>query len=407
MPITVIDAMCGTGKTQGAIKYMNERNKDSSFIYITPYKKEIDRIIKACPALDFQTGRDGRKVYDLRSGLAKGKNFCCTHEAFLYLDENDIQFIKQHNYTVICDEVLDVIEIAPSKPADVEFLRNNFLDIDSNGEITLNETGESYDGEAFKEELQLIKRKRMILTDDNKLIRLFPADLLRAAKDVFILTYMFPFTVMRCYCELTGIDYKVFTMKEKNWDWDISPHDGYYYEPWLSSLFDIYNGKHNEIGMGRTALSKGFFGLNGNVSDYMKKKRRNILKRALYNVLHNDYRAKGNSILWTIWKGLEDTIATNGYKKRFAPCNIRATNRFRQCTNLVYAVNSFPNVYLQTFFKSHGIILNADGWALSELIQFVMRSAARDGERVNIYIPSERMRTLFSEFLAHGIKATI
>lgn len=406
MSITVIDAMCGTGKTQGAIKYMNEHYEETSFIYITPYKKEIDRIMEACPALAFQTGRDGRKVYDLRSGLAKGENFCCTHEAFLYLDETDIQAIKQHNYTVICDEVLDVIEIAPTKPADVEFLRNNFLCVDSHGEITVNEAGENYTGEAFKEELQLCKQKRMIITDDNKLIRLFPAELLKAAKDVFILTYMFPFTVMRCYCELTGIDYKVYTLKGKNWDWDISPHDGLYYEPRLSSLFDIYEGKHNEIGNGRNALSKGFFGVNGNVSDYKKNKRKKWLKKALYNVLHNDYHAKCNDILWTTWKCLEDTMAGKGYKKSFAPCNIRATNRFRHCRYLGYTVNTFPNVYLQNFFRSHGVTMDVDGWALSELIQFVMRSAARDGERVNIYIPSERMRKLFSDFLTHGIKAT-
>ena len=51
--------MCGTGKTQGAIKYMNDHYEDTSFIYITPYKKEIDRIIESCPFLNFQTGREG------------------------------------------------------------------------------------------------------------------------------------------------------------------------------------------------------------------------------------------------------------------------------------------------------------------------------------------------------------
>jgi len=36
---------------------------------------------------------------------------------------------------------------------------------------------------------------------------------------------------------------------------------------------------------------------------------------------------------------------------------------------------------------------------LSELIQWVWRSAIRDGNSINIYIPSSRMRNLFIEWL--------
>lgn len=38
-------------------------------------------------------------------------------------------------------------------------------------------------------------------------------------------------------------------------------------------------------------------------------------------------------------------------------------------------------------------------WALSEMIQWIWRSAIRDGEDIYIYIPSERMRNLLSDWI--------
>ena len=56
--ITVIDAVCGAGKTSYAIQYMNKYgigfgDNIKSFIYVTPYLTEIERIKKSCPNLKF------------------------------------------------------------------------------------------------------------------------------------------------------------------------------------------------------------------------------------------------------------------------------------------------------------------------------------------------------------------
>ena len=40
-----------------------------------------------------------------------------------------------------------------------------------------------------------------------------------------------------------------------------------------------------------------------------------------------------------------------------------------------------------------------DKFALSELVQFVYRSAIRNGKPIDVYIPSKRMRDLFLEWL--------
>ena len=40
-----------------------------------------------------------------------------------------------------------------------------------------------------------------------------------------------------------------------------------------------------------------------------------------------------------------------------------------------------------------------DKFALSELVQFIYRSASRNNKPIDVYIPSKRMRTLFLEWL--------
>ena len=59
-------------------------------------------------------------------------------------------------------------------------------------------------------------------------------------------------------------------------------------------------------------------------------------------------------------------------------------------------------IYIQisnNFFNLKGIEFNEDEYALSELIQWIFRSAIRDGKSINIYLPSKRMRTFLINWL--------
>ena len=54
---------------------------------------------------------------------------------------------------------------------------------------------------------------------------------------------------------------------------------------------------------------------------------------------------------------------------------------------------------IKQFFIDKGVTIDEDTWALSELLQWIFRSAIREHKKINIYIPSERMRNLFLEWL--------
>ncbi|CAG9612806.1 hypothetical protein BACCIP111899_01984 [Bacillus rhizoplanae] len=61
------------------------------------------------------------------------------------------------------------------------------------------------------------------------------------------------------------------------------------------------------------------------------------------------------------------------------------------------------NPMIKRFFHSHDIKVNEDLFALSELLQWLFRSAIRNDEPIDVYIPSERMRTLLEMYLNNEI----
>ena len=86
---------------------------------------------------------------------------------------------------------------------------------------------------------------------------------------------------------------------------------------------------------------------------------------------------------------------------------MRATNAYRRRDCLAYCVNIYYTPLQKNYFQEQGVEVREDMYALSEMIQWVWRSAIRDGMDIWIYIPSRRMRELFQNWLdsiAHDSK---
>jgi hypothetical protein len=102
--------------------------------------------------------------------------------------------------------------------------------------------------------------------------------------------------------------------------------------------------------------------------------------------------------MWTTFKTYQTKLKGKGYTKGFVPCTSRATNQYSHKTNCAYTINRYLNPFYKNFFSQRGISINEDKFALSEMLQWIWRSAIRNDESINLYIPSERMRTLLIEF---------
>ena len=57
------------------------------------------------------------------------------------------------------------------------------------------------------------------------------------------------------------------------------------------------------------------------------------------------------------------------------------------------------NVNEKKFYAMHGITVDEDKYALSIMIQWIWRSAIRDGEKIYIYLPSSRMRRILTDWM--------
>lgn len=110
MSVTIVDSMCGTGKTSWAIQTMNE-SLDKRYIYITPYLDEVKRVIKGCYMRKFYQPESkkgkGSKLTHFNNLLSRGCNIVSTHALFRNINEDTLKLLKDKNYTLILDEVMN------------------------------------------------------------------------------------------------------------------------------------------------------------------------------------------------------------------------------------------------------------------------------------------------------------
>ena len=123
------------------------------------------------------------------------------------------------------------------------------------------------------------------------------------------------------------------------------------------------------------------------------------LKDNIYNFFNNIRKSKTADNLWTCYKDYKNELLGKGYTKGYLFIGARAMNEYRFRSNVVYPVNVFLNPMIKGFFQDHGVNVDEDGYALSEMLQWVWRSAIRDGNPIWIYVPSSRMRGLLQNWI--------
>ena len=397
--IYIVDSIMGAGKSTYCHNEMYQ-NTNKKYIYITPYLDEIKRLIgdkenrtKFYNERGFREPLhlDKGKLESLHNLLIDDYNIATTHALFKKSTPETIELIASGNYTLMLDEALDVVDMFDMSNDDYDMLlNNNHIEEQDLGLIKW--IDEDYEGEFidFKRICQngivaKIKRTKKV----QFMAWNFSPELFKAFKEVYIFTYLFESSLMKYYFNMYNIKYeklaiqnnKLISFKEKN------PYDKQQYK----NLINIYNGNLNSIGDKETALSLNWF---KNYSDLKDKLKNNIV-----NYFINILNAKSNTIIWTTFKSVEKHLRAKGYSRRFIPLNIKATNEYKDCFNLAYCCNRFLSPDEIDYFRIHGVEVNEDLFALSELLQWIWRSAIREGNPINIYIPSSRMRTLLINWL--------
>jgi hypothetical protein len=428
--IKVIDSRCGSGKTTSMIQHINQMSEDSKIIYITPFLKECERIKEKCPSKNFYTPDSkkgkGSKMNDMINLISKGRNVVSTHALFSNINDKLIDAIRSHEYTLVLDEVMNVIE-------KFDLYQNDFKKTDDEKERLIKEDIKiliekeiiSIDKEScavhwtnpdlvlskYIELKNLAEREMLYYIGTDLLIWSFPIEVFREGvfSKIFILTYQFEYQIQAYYYKYFGLEYSTYIAKQTAKDkYEFLPmeenqdDDAEWRKRIANKIHICDNPKLNRIGNYyrdvcnreiKTTLSKHWF---ETIDDEVLK----VLIQNIVNFFQHQTNSKSNQRMWTSFKVHKNKIKNNNLStKSWIELNARATNDYMDKKFIAYPINRYLNPFFVTFFKKKDIVLDQDKFALSELIQWVFRSAIRTGEDIWIYIPSQRMRELFTEWL--------
>lgn len=403
--IKIIDSPMGYGKTSYLIQMINN-SVDKKFIYITPFLDECERVINSCKGKKFvqptNKAKNGSKLNSLKQLISKGRNIVSTHALFSMADEELVALIKSQDYTLILDEVMDVVEQVNIKKSDIEMLiRDNKIKIEEmpyNKVIWIDDT---YNGE-FNNLKTMAMNESLYYVNETLMIWTMPVSAFKCFDEVFISTYMFDCQIQKYYYDYFSLEYEYYHICKEGETYTCknttsSNYDREFKINAKSLIHIIDNDKLNSIGdyygERKSALSKSWYTEHKN-DEIFKQLNKNLL-----NFFRKHCEDKSELQMWTTFKDYQSSLKGKGYTKGFVPCTSRATNQYSHKKNCAYVINRYLNPFYKHFFKQRNIEIDEDMYALSEMLQWIWRSAIRNGEQINLYIPSQRMRELLISFL--------
>lgn len=395
--VHVVDMIMGSGKSSAAINFMNQ-NKFRRYLYITPFLSEVERIKESCPDLNFvEPGVDVRrsKLCDIKFLLSKGLNIVSTHALFHMFTKEIIDICRSKGYTLIMDEVAAVVDRYNVTADDMEIILNNYACVDKESNLLYwREDKSNYHGkyDDIKEKIDIQSLAMYSQNSKNVVLWLMPIQSFNAFQEVYILTYMFKGQIQRYYYDFFKLPYDYLYVKGDSLEEYEFTKEAQYQKikyDYKKLIHICDHNKLNRIGELKEDLSKAWFKRNKDNDVVLPQ-----LKKNLFNFFHNIQKSPTRNNVWTTFKDYRKQLSGSGYAKGFLPSNSRATNAYKDRTCVAYCLNKYINTVVKNFFVSKGVQTDEDTYATSEMLQFIWRSAIREGKDIWVYIPSKRMREL-------------
>lgn len=391
--IHICDSVMGSGKTQASISYMNS-HQNEKFVFITPYLSETERIKEGCPNLKFKqpNNLEGSKYEDLLKLIQEDCNISSTHSLFSYFDEKAFNLIREHKYNLILDESFNTMNLMETTEYDLKMIeQTGYYDVLDSGKVVFKI--KPWESELLREYIELSEKGLLYMYNGKLLYSEYPCDLFTVFDEVIILTYLFDSQDQKFYFDKHGIEYDYWGVKYENgkhfFTKEITiPH----YTKNFKELIEILeNDKVNKIGKSKSALSSTWYKKSGG--------KKNLMRKNLENVKQNIFKCSANNFMWSCYSQHRKYLSGNGMSNNFVSMNVRATNMYSKKHYLAYCVNVFYNPLMKNLYSSCGIEIDDEKYALSVLVQWIWRSAIRNGEKIYLYLPSKRMRELLNEWL--------
>ncbi|MDD4279209.1 MAG: hypothetical protein PHX74_05670 [Candidatus Sumerlaeales bacterium] len=400
--VHICDEIMGKGKSSAFINYMNDY-PDKRFVYITPYLDEVSRVVNSCKPRKFQRpiprSEDGR-LEDIHRLLEEGQNIASTHAMFKRYTEETVRLIQANGYTLVLDEAFSIVSDMGLSVGDIAVLKgSDSIRVEG---TSVKWSRPEIDDMRYQDVKDTADSNSLILYDGVFMFWQFPPDVFKAFDEAFVLTYMFDAQMQKYYFDIHGIEYDfVYTdiIDGKYTVVDYKNVAAHQYR--LKDLVHVVNNdKLNDVGDKDFSLSSSWYERRKPSDQAIKD-----IKSNLINYYTNIVPSKSSLALWTVFEKRREWIKGKGYTSSFESCNMRATSKHRHRRYLAYCINVFMNPFYKKYFVSMGAEVDEDKYALSEMVQWIWRSAIRDGKEIWVYVPSKRMRTLLINWLDDLSKA--
>ena len=432
--IAVCDAITGVGKTSSAFRYMNE-NPNRKFLYIAPNLDRTGRIVRECPKLDFvepkrspvrifpyeddiEQDDDGfrmcTKSEDLIELLEQGRNIYSTHQLFTRMTPAALELIRSMGYTLIVDEALDTFRMEYLSAGDIKMMAAAQAIRFEGEKIVMTPEGDELlrESASLREYwMRLQGQSLFVLKNCNggKVLYGFwtlRKEMLEAFQEVWMLTYQFRYQELYYYCQIEKIPYYYVGVERDEKGFYFSSTGSYVpdYTKQMKSLIQIVDDKKlNAVGDQRTDLSASYYKSSKRCKTVVLQhslrafaERRGVPFGAPEEVEGTD---QGTRRMMTVFKSARKNMMIHGWKQSWVPCTQRGIITLRNRDVLAYLINRFMHVYKRQFLVHMGAKVDEEGFALTGMIQWVWRSAIRDGKEIWLYVPSKRMRNLFTNWI--------
>lgn len=427
----VMDVLCGGGKTTEVINQISKSHKKQPFMYISVLIDECHRIagtyyeeddVYKRPVKAESINLNGEEYwgYDVDSKhplktrnfrhpeylggtktdslewlLENKHNISSTHQLFLNMSKEMLTNAK--DYILIIDEQLDVIHNYDGLDGreTKALFKKGILSLADDG-LTLNFNREAFGrGETsvkdtrYQELAELCDLGRLACINNTFVVWQLDIELLLSFKEVWIATYMFDKSVMAQYLASHNISWETKT-------WGKTPQDIRHLinivgVDDITSYDSMVRSRHHKL----NKVSSQYHHLSTNHFKRGGKELVEVCRKNLRTYLYTNCEVKKGDYIYTTLKEYSRKIGGSRYVNSWVAMRCKATNQYSKVHNLAYMHNLYCPPHHQNYFDLRGYPVSGDDYSLSELVQWVWRSAIRNGEEINLYIPSMRMRELF------------
>ena len=352
------------------------------------------------PFVSPSTDEFDNKSDSLRQLLLDNKNVVTTHALYGIVGQLAWEGCLK-DYDIIIDEVLDVVgqvDGVSETSWKLLYIDSGFAEVDVGGKVLPTAKWEEYVGrvsDTLNTNLYaLAQRDSLHVVDGSFFLKCLPPPLLQSGRTITIYSYLAEGSMMLAYLNKLGISYRHQR--------DIS--EDRQFRAKAKKLITIKS---------IPALEDTAFSYSKQTGTKGKVDRNKLVAKSLMNIRHRELRDTSlDKVMVTCaklnWylKGNSDKPKPNAFSKdsrmfkaRWVANTTRGTNDYIQVRTAIYLWDQHMNPYICRWLGIDKDAKANDRYATTELVQWLYRSAVRNGEPITLYMPSNRMRVLLAAWL--------